>query len=351
MSMKRRLQTGLSLIELMIAMVLGLLLMLGVIQIFLSSKQTYTANSALSRIQESGRFAIDFISYDLRNAGYRGECLSEANSLVSSPTDDRNNINISMKGWEAQTNLPSWPTNLSTEKLAGTDSILIKHAAPSAGTLGTTDVPTAGPITMTSANVANEAYVVISNALGCDLFKSGTNTTTSITKDSSGALSQVYVPAITKVLKFQSHQYYIKNGANGQPSLWRTNWNKGSGAPDSEELVEGIHSLQLEYGLGTGEGENRALSNSAFVKANSVTDWNNVVAVKVTLLAVGETANVAPAAQVFDREKGLICTKVTATEEDPTPASDCTAANSYDIPNRRLAQVFNTVVSLRNKIP
>lgn len=349
--MKQRLQAGLSLIELMIAMVLGLVIMLGVIQVFLSSKQTYTANSALSRVQESGRFAIDFISYDLRNAGYRGECLSEANSLVSSPTDDRNNINLSMKGWEAQTDLPSWPNNIGTEKLAGTDSILIKHAALSAGALGTTDVPTGGPVTMIGATVDDSAYVVISNALGCDLFKSGTNTTTSITKDSSGSLSQVYVPAITKVLKFQSHQYYIKNGANGQPSLWRTNWNKGSGVPDTEELIEGIHSLQLEYGLGTGVGENRALANSAFVKANAVTDWNNVVAVKVTLLAVGDTTNVAPAAQVFDREKGLICTKVTATEEEPAPASDCAAVNSYDIPNRRLAQVFTTVVSLRNNIP
>ncbi|MCO6705108.1 PilW family protein, partial [Streptomyces sp. CHB9.2] len=54
-----RRQKGLSIIELMIALLLGLLLMGGVMQVFLSSRQTYQTNSALSQVQESGRFALD----------------------------------------------------------------------------------------------------------------------------------------------------------------------------------------------------------------------------------------------------------------------------------------------------
>ena len=53
-------QSGLSLVELMIAITLSLLLIAGVLQIFLSSKQTYSTNNALSRVQESGRFAWIF---------------------------------------------------------------------------------------------------------------------------------------------------------------------------------------------------------------------------------------------------------------------------------------------------
>lgn len=335
------LQRGLSLIELMIAMALSLLLMLGVLQIFLSSKQTYSANNALSRVQESGRFAMDFITYDLRNAGYKGECLSDA---AGSSNDDRMNINMAMKGWEAQASLPSWPTNLSTDKTAGTDSILIKHAATSAGALGTADIAAnTSSITMSNTNSeAKDTNLLISSALGCDVFLSGNVTATAIAKASSGNLSRSYTPAITKVLVFQSNQYYIKNGSNGSPSLWRTSWKNGTTSPSTLELIEGVQDLQFEYGISTGTGENRAVSNTAFVKADAVTDWNNVAAVKVRLLALGSEANVSPDLQVYDREKGLICKK---------GDSACTAANSIDIPNRRLGQVFTAVVSLRNKLP
>ncbi|OLU21158.1 pilus assembly protein PilW [Pseudomonas sp. PA1(2017)] len=340
-----RSQAGLSLIELMIAMALSLLLMLGVLQIFLSSKQTYTANSALSRVQESGRFAMDFITYDLRNAGYKGECFSDVNALVANSTDDRINLNQALKGWDAQTSLPSWPTNLSTDKTAGTDSIIIKHAATNAGVIGTTDIATnAASIVMASTNNdAANTYVVISSALGCDMFNSGAVTATAIAKGSSGNtgnFSRSYTTTITKVLLFQSNQYYIKNGTNGSPSLWRTSWKNGSAS--TLELIEGIHDLQFEYGIGSGAAEDRAVTNAAFIKANAVTDWNNVVAVKVRLLALGNESNVAIENQVYDREKGLICKK---------GDSACTTDDSIDIPNRRLAQVFTSTVSLRNQLP
>lgn len=343
-----RSQAGLSLIELMIAMALSLLLMLGVLQIFLSSKQTYTANSALSRVQESGRFAMDFITYDLRNAGYKGECFSDVNALVANSTDDRINLNQALKGWDAQTSLPSWPTNLSTDKTAGTDSIIIKHAATNAGVIGTTDIATnAASIVMASTNSdAANTYVVISSALGCDMFNSGSVTATAIAKGSSGNtgnFSRSYATTITKVLLFQSNQYYIRNGANGSPSLWRASWRSGTATPNSTlELVEGIHDLQFEYGIGSGAAEDRAVTNAAFIKANAVTDWNNVVAVKVRLLALGNEPNVAIENQVYDREKGLICKK---------GDSACNTDDSIDIPNRRLAQVFTSTVSLRNQLP
>lgn len=66
----RRTQLGLSLVELMVAMALGLLLMTGVIQVFLSSRQTYAANEAMGRLQENGRFALEFIARSARLAGY-----------------------------------------------------------------------------------------------------------------------------------------------------------------------------------------------------------------------------------------------------------------------------------------
>src|SRR5690554_297887 len=67
-----RTQSGLSLIELMIAITLGLFLLAGVINLFVASRQSYQTQEALARMQEAGRFSMDFITQDLRRAGYWG---------------------------------------------------------------------------------------------------------------------------------------------------------------------------------------------------------------------------------------------------------------------------------------
>ncbi|MBB4818603.1 type IV pilus assembly protein PilW [Pseudomonas alcaligenes] len=63
-------QAGLSLVELMIGLTLGLILLLGVIQVFIASKQTFATNDAMSKLQENGRFGLEFISQSARLGGY-----------------------------------------------------------------------------------------------------------------------------------------------------------------------------------------------------------------------------------------------------------------------------------------
>jgi type IV pilus assembly protein PilW len=72
-----RAQQGFSLIELMIAMVLGLLLIAGVLNIFLGSSQTYRLQEAMFRVQESGRFALDIVQRDLRSAGFQNVLIDD----------------------------------------------------------------------------------------------------------------------------------------------------------------------------------------------------------------------------------------------------------------------------------
>jgi type IV pilus assembly protein PilW len=65
-----RCQHGLTLVEILVALVLSLLLIAGVIQLFIGSKQTYRFYDALSRLQENGRLALDAMAMDIRMAGY-----------------------------------------------------------------------------------------------------------------------------------------------------------------------------------------------------------------------------------------------------------------------------------------
>ena len=68
MSMKlRNRMTGLSLIELMIAMVLGLMIMAGVASIFSANSQINRSAQNVSRVQESARTVFEMIGRDLRD--------------------------------------------------------------------------------------------------------------------------------------------------------------------------------------------------------------------------------------------------------------------------------------------
>lgn len=65
-----RRQNGLSLVELLIAMLLGLILTAGALQMMLSSQEVYQTTDTLSRIQENGRFTLNFLAKDIRMAGH-----------------------------------------------------------------------------------------------------------------------------------------------------------------------------------------------------------------------------------------------------------------------------------------
>lgn len=81
-------QVGLTLLELMISLTLGLLLLTGIGTIYIGSNQTYRVQEQNARIQESGRYALDVIGRSLRQAGYwampAGSALPVAGTAITS---------------------------------------------------------------------------------------------------------------------------------------------------------------------------------------------------------------------------------------------------------------------------
>lgn len=78
-------QSGLSLIEIMIAMLISLILLGGVIQVYSSTRLSYQTNEGLSRLQENARFVLDRIAVDLGAGGYMGCNDSENTDASGSP--------------------------------------------------------------------------------------------------------------------------------------------------------------------------------------------------------------------------------------------------------------------------
>ncbi|WP_256674089.1 PilW family protein [Pseudomonas tumuqii] len=325
-------QKGLSLVELLIAMTLSLLLMGGVLQIFLASKQTYSANTALSRVQESGRFAMEFLTSDIRNAGYKGECITPLNNLLNessaSYSDDLFDLSQALSGRANAS--PSWVANRS----AG-DVIHVKYAASLAGVTASGNTPaTANTISLTAASGVAQGTIIIASApLGCDLFQNRSNANAqNLTRGSTGSgspgnknpasnpFSHAYDAAMD-ILKLQSATYYIGNDVNSRPALRRISFSTGVAV--DEVLIEGVENMQILYGIA---GANKQVSN--YVSAASVADWDDVVSVRVYLLVVGAETNVTPENQVIDFNGAAVT-----------------------IGNRRLAQVFSSTIGIRNRLP
>lgn len=74
-------QAGLTMVELMIALLLSSLLLLGVLQMFSNTTASDRTGTALARLQESGRVGLELIAADARRTGYQG-CVSSANTIT-----------------------------------------------------------------------------------------------------------------------------------------------------------------------------------------------------------------------------------------------------------------------------
>lgn len=319
-------QSGLSLIELMIAITLSLLLIAGVLQIFLSSKQTYSTNNALSRVQESGRFAMEFLTQDIRNIGYKGQCLGTP--LNHGVTDVLWRLEDPIQGWNDISTRPAHlPNTPASTPVNDTDVILLKFAAGGANLVtDTSNVATNDTINLAAASGTSKgAITLISDAIACDLFiNNAASNANSVAKSGAPAWTHDYTGE-TEVLPLQNATYYIRANAGRPPSLVRTRLTVASENPawTTEELVDGIQDMQILYGIA---GLDKQVTD--YVIADDVTNWENVVSVRLELLAVSSDTNVVPENQVI-------------------------AFNGADvtIANRRLAQVFSTTIGIRNRLP
>lgn len=276
--MTKRQQAGLSLVELMVAVVLGMLLMLGVIQVFLGSKTTYVSNQELSQIQESGRFALDILTRDIRSADYKGQCLGvPVNHAAASPDTLWSLPGGAVMGWLKG----SAPASLS---ISGDDSdgIFVQFAVgdgqefvgASTNTSANSKINwSAGSLT---SSIKNDDVVVISDGLGCDLFKVTDSGDNSIEKADTPNWSHDYINDF-ELLRLQGLAYYVADD-HGSPTLHRTYFDYDLNTVETHALVQGVADMQFEYGVHkSGVTQYRTADN---VAAN---DWVNVTAVRVTL--------------------------------------------------------------------
>lgn len=260
-----RIQRGLSLVELMVAMLISLIVLAGVGQIFLSSRETQRSTHALSQVQEAGRFAFDFITADLRQVGYKGSCTGPMNILLNetkaSYIPDRFDLDNALRGWDDSSGSESASMK---GYVAETDVIQIKHAGvpprcPATGlpVTATGNTPeTAATISIDcTSGIKQGSIIVVADAHGCDIFQTTSNDSAKSlargsaagfnpgNKGGNASFSHPYGTDM-EILLFQSATYYIgRDPTTNEPGLRMIRFNEGNDVDGTaiieEELVRG----------------------------------------------------------------------------------------------------------------
>jgi len=232
---------GFSLTELLVAMVVGLFLLGGLVTLMVNSKKNYEQQDYNARLQENARFAMEFLSYDLRMAGYYGCSNNIINDNTVVPA-------TATEGGSGGT--PDSVTITYGQAYDAGDEVFIDPDAASNDAYGS---PLTWELNRLPAEWSTGDEVVVADC-GSASVVTITNINSSsdqITVD--GPLGRVYDSkggtggAIT-VRRLVTNTYAIQStGQSGIPVLTRDN---GSGA---QELVEGVENIQLLYqGLGGG---------------------------------------------------------------------------------------------------
>ena len=313
-------QSGFSLVELMVALVLSSVLLIGLFQIFNSNRQAFSLQDGMARVQESGRISMEVLSREFRIAGYSG-CATSGGGFdnftnhVNPAGFDEATFQAALNGFGGDNGLVGYDNVTDTTGTTLADIGLVVGTATGQIISGT-DVVTiqgvkacdGGKVISGNANNANikiessaacglqqNDIVIVSNCNTAEAFSIINNQNTGAPPASGDTIahglgglnlvnklngnyddeSYIFKPSFTA--------FYIGNGASGEPALFMQGLTHGGKASDFDafEIAEGIEDMQFLYG----EDTNSDGTVDAYVPADQVTDFNAVIAVRSRLLA------------------------------------------------------------------
>jgi type IV pilus assembly protein PilW len=361
-----RRQLGLTLIELMISIAIGLVVVGAVSYLYVGSKGAYRGNQSLARVQEAGRFALDSIARDVRRSGALG-----CGSLASPTSGAAVPVNILAPVPLAASAIQGFSVSAATVPPLATPPAgwAVPPGAPAywGGDVLQLQIATGVPVRMSDIPDTTQGDITIADNSTADfvagdyalLADCASATVFQVVKTAPAAVAPatlVYYAAGTPVpplttgkaafsltsfptlQHFDQVTYYLglapgTAGANAMPALYRYSARSGK----AEEVVENVEDLDIVYGVDT-TGTRTA---GVYEHADAVTAaaaWGSVVSVRVSVIGVG------------DRGQGGVATarqSLLFRGNDPNPA----ATIAWNAPDTRLRQVFSATAALRDRVP
>lgn len=309
---------GVSLIELMIALVLGLLVVGAAIGIFMSNRQVFRSADNLSFVQENGRVAFELLARELRQT---------ASSPCSAKVPIVNVLNNTaawgtawgdgIRGYDGQAAqaLPTVTTGTATgNRIAGTDAVELRSGA--SGDVTVVDhKPNSAQfkVNTTAHGLVDGDIVMVCDFIQAAIFQitnasssnvtivhnSGTGTPGNCSKSLKYPMQVPCIPNPSSyytygpnsvIAKLKATAWYVGVSSSDptRRSLYQVMLTSSGASPAStvQEVAEGVQDLQLQY-LSAG--------GTDYQDANAVANWAQVTAVRVVLtLQSNERVDGAP---------------------------------------------------------
>lgn len=342
--------SGFGLIELMVAITIGLFLLGGIGYVYLGSRQTFRTQDDFSRIQENVRYAMDQVGLDVRMAGYSG-CVNLSSIDPKNPTaipihviaNGAPTVGLAeaLRGYDSATWTASGtaPANW----VANTGMFHVTRAAAQGVNL-------TGNMTADNANIAisgnpsgivAEQALLISDCVSADLFRATntpsagnltiahaisncSNLTPVVPCNTDNKLSKAY-GSDAEIYGILSTTYFIGTNVAGNPALYRRQ-QLGTQTEAAEELVENVENIVMRFGIDT----NMDFVVDSYVSPGAVTNWRQVLTARISLVFRSNSNNIATQVQPYVVEGATI-----------TPATT----------DRRLRRVATATFGLRNRLP
>jgi type IV pilus assembly protein PilW len=296
-----RRQAGLTLIEFMVSIVIGMLMIAAIATLIANQSSTRGEIDKSGRMIENGRYATQVLAADLQMAGYWGESEVAPGTATAMPNAcdvtvanllPATGLHVQGYNFDAGTTATAPLSGCVTNHQPGTDVLVVRRLDPDSSateTAGATDL---------SKVAENQVYVQtglasgaaqLSAVLAAGSADAGVNTAAFTLKKRNGTLS-----ALRKLVV---HVYYISKcsveiagsctGADGGtpiPTLKRLELGAGPGFT-KVTIAEGIEKLQVDYGVDGVDADGAPNGADVSGAALDQTTWPDVMTVKVHLLA------------------------------------------------------------------
>lgn len=333
---------GISLVEMMIAMLVGMVLLAGIYRVFISSTTSYQFETELSNLQENGRFAMEFLTRDTRQTGYRG-CAGSQVAVTNTLNPGAGSLfdfDRAIEGYDDVTDPAAAEfAAMGISPQMSTDVLILRKMDSDVIVEIVDQMPDTSADLKITGNVvppplADNDIVMITDCQAAAVFQitnftdgvlkanvvhnaGGSTTPGNATKD----LGHAFGPG-SEIAKMSTYIYFVDTNANGEVGLYYK-----INAGGSQEIVSGVESMQVTYGVDT-DGDRDI---DTFVKAGGVASWANVLAARIGVLV----------ASTDEVQRGDVDVAAYTVNGTNIPAAN----------DRRLRQVFVTTVALRNRLP
>jgi len=303
--------TGFTLIELMVAMLLGLIVIAGVVSVFLANQRSYRTNQALSDVQDGSRIAFEMMARDIRDAGLTGcgNAGRVANVLNNSPggggTDWWADWSNAVHGYGSGTATAD-PALAGKNQATGTnqtDSLQLLGAADTGLSVAATPSSTAANFKLndTTADLTTGDVIIVCDPDHATIVQITNYTNSNVTvvhNTGSGTPGNCskgmgYPTTCTtngngysfgpnsQIFKLAAVDWYIGTNPVGGTSLYRMSVATSGSTPTAaaQEMVRDVTAMNILYHQSSPAG-------TSFVDAKTIganVNWATVDAVQVTL--------------------------------------------------------------------